>query len=56
MAKKEFAAGDKLIVKLHDGRIVDATVRAIVDDGWKLQVDFGNEGTALVKANQVVDS
>ena len=30
---REFAVGDKLKVKLHDGRIVDATVRAIVDDG-----------------------
>ena len=30
---REFAVGDKLKFKLHDGRIVDATVRAIVDDG-----------------------
>lgn len=46
--------GDKLKVKLHDGRIVDAVVRAIVDND-KLQVDYGHEETALVKANQVVD-
>lgn len=60
MAKKdkpdrEFAVGDKLQVKLHDGRIVDATVRAIVDDGEKLQIDFGHEETALVKVSHVID-
>jgi hypothetical protein len=52
---REFAVGDKLRVRLHDGRTVDATVRAIVDDGEKLQVDFGHEETALVKVSQVVD-
>jgi hypothetical protein len=52
---REFAVGDKLKVKLHDGRIVEATVRAIVEDGSKLQVDFGHEETALVKVSQVVD-
>lgn len=60
MAKKgkpdrEFAIGDKLQVKLHDDRIVDATVRALLDDGEKLQVDYGHEETALVKVSQVVD-
>ena len=52
---REFAVGDTFKVKLHDGRIVDVTVRAIVDDGGKLQVDFGHEETALVKPSQVVD-
>jgi hypothetical protein len=32
-----------------------ATVRAIVDEGEKLQIDFGHEETALVKTSQVVD-
>jgi hypothetical protein len=50
-----FTVGEKLKVKLHDGRIVDATVRAIVDDGEKLQIDFGHEETALVKVGQIVD-
>jgi len=58
MAKKEpeqtYKVGDKLQVKLHDGRIVDPTVRAIVDDGEKLQVDFGHEETALAKLSQVL--
>jgi hypothetical protein len=48
----EFAVGDKLKIELHDGRIVDATVRAIVDDGEGLQVDFAHEETALVKVSQ----
>jgi hypothetical protein len=52
---RDFSFGDKLQAKLHNGRIVDATVRAIVDDGEKLQIDFGNEETALVKTSQVVD-
>jgi hypothetical protein len=51
----EFYVGDQLKVKLLDGRIVDATVRAIVDYRSKLQVDFGHEETALVKPSQVVD-
>lgn len=60
MAKKnkpnrEFTVGDRLQAKLHDGRVVDATVRAIVDDGEKLQIDFGHEETALIKTSQVVD-
>jgi len=50
----EHHVGDKLQVKLHDGRVVDATVRAIVDGGEKLHVDFGHEETALVKVSQVV--
>jgi molybdopterin-binding protein len=53
--EREFVVGEKLKVKLHDGRIVDAIVRAIVDAGDKLQIDFGHEETALVKANQIVD-
>jgi hypothetical protein len=32
-------------------RVVDAVVRAIVEDGEKLQVDHGHEETALVKAS-----
>jgi hypothetical protein len=34
---------------------VNATVRAIVDEGEKLQIDFGHEETALVKTSQIVD-
>jgi hypothetical protein len=52
---KSFAVGDTVKVKLNDGRVVDATVRALVNDGeQKLQVDFGHEETALIGSWQVV--
>jgi hypothetical protein len=42
--------GDHVLVKLSGGRIVEATVKAIVDttEGMRLQVDFGFAETALV--------
>jgi len=43
---RSYDVGDQLKVKLHDGRTVDATVWAVVDDGDKLQVDFGHEDGA----------
>jgi hypothetical protein len=41
---------------MHRGRIVDATIKAIIDrtDGKRLQVDFGNDETALIHLWQVV--
>ena len=41
--------GDSLLVKLSGGRIVEATVKAVVEntDGVRLQVSFGNK-TALI--------
>jgi hypothetical protein len=44
-------------VNLRAGKIVDATIRAIIPqtDGLRLQVDFGFEQTALIHAWQVVD-
>ena len=43
------------MVKLSDGRIVEATVKAIVDttDGVRLQVSFGEE-TALIYPWKIV--
>jgi hypothetical protein len=54
---REFHIGDAVRVKLHDGRIVDATIRAVIeeDDKLQVQVDYGHEETALIKASQVVD-
>jgi hypothetical protein len=48
--------GDRVLVKLSGGRIVEATIKAIVDttDGVRLQVDFGYDETALVYEWQVV--
>ncbi len=43
-------------VSLPLGHIVDATIRAIVErtDGIHLQVDYGKDQTALVRASEVV--
>jgi hypothetical protein len=43
-----YKVGDTIKVKLHDGRKVDATVRAVVqqDGETKLNIDYGHEETA----------
>jgi hypothetical protein len=52
-----YAVGDRLKVNLHTGRIVEATIKAIIErtDGKRLQVDFGKDETALVHLWQVVE-
>jgi hypothetical protein len=52
----DFAVGDHIKVNMHRGRIVDGTVKAVVNhtDGPRLQVDFGNDETALIYLWQVV--
>jgi hypothetical protein len=54
--ERQFHAGDKVRVNLYHGRIEEAVVRAVVEhkDGFKLQIDFGNDQTALVDLSQVV--
>jgi hypothetical protein len=49
--------GDHVLVKLSGGRIVEATVKALVDttEGARLQMDFGYDETALVYEWQVVE-
>jgi len=42
-------------VNLHNGKVVDAMIRVIIDGGKKLQVDFGNDETALVQKWQIVE-
>jgi hypothetical protein len=51
----KYKVGDHLMVKLSGGRIVEATVKAIVDrtDGVRFQVSFGDE-TALIYLWQIV--
>jgi hypothetical protein len=41
--------GDHVLVKLSGGRIVEATIKAVVEttDGVRLQMSFGKE-TALI--------
>jgi hypothetical protein len=55
--EREFRVGEKVRVNLHAGKIVDATIRAIIPqtDGLRLQVDFGLEQAALIHVWQVVD-
>ena len=49
--------GDHLLVKLSGGRIVEATIKAIVDttEGVRLQVSFDDE-TALIYLWQIVEN
>ena len=49
------AVGDNIKVNLHNGKVVDATIRAVIDGGEKLQVDFGKDETALVQKWQIVE-
>jgi hypothetical protein len=51
----KYKLGDHVLVKLSGGRIVEATVKAIVDktDSIRLQVSFGDE-TALIYLWQIV--
>jgi hypothetical protein len=45
---REYKVGDQIIVKLHDGRNVNATIRAVFqqDGDTKLNIDYGHEETA----------
>jgi hypothetical protein len=47
--------GDRVLVKLSGGRIVEAMIKAIVDttEGVRLQVSFGDE-TARIYMWQIV--
>jgi hypothetical protein len=51
----KYKVGDHLQVKLSGGRIVEATIKAVVEttEGTRLQVSFGNE-TALIYPWQIV--
>jgi hypothetical protein len=56
-SEQDYAVGDRVKVNLHTGRIVDATIKAVIErtDGKRLQVDFGKDETALVHLWQVVE-
>ena len=53
---RNYKVGDRVKVNLHTGRIVDATIKAVIErtDGKRLQVDFGKDETALVHLWHVV--
>jgi hypothetical protein len=50
-----YKVGNSITVRLNDGRIVEAKIRAVVEqtNGLHLQVDYGHEETALVHEKQV---
>jgi hypothetical protein len=52
---RDYKVGDHILVKLSGGRIVQATIKAILEttEGVRLQVSFGNE-TALIYPWQIV--
>jgi hypothetical protein len=57
MPAKSHKVGDKILVNMHSGKIVDAIIKAVHDeftDGARYQVDFDKEKTALIRGWQIV--
>ncbi len=53
---RQHKVADHVLVKLSGGRIVEATIKAVVEtEGVRLQVSFGSE-TALIHPWQMVPS
>ncbi|MGB7728941.1 MAG: hypothetical protein WBL50_12980 [Candidatus Acidiferrum sp.] len=50
-----YEVGSPVVVRLNDGRIVKAKIRAVIEqtNGVHLQVDYGHDETALVHEKQV---
>jgi hypothetical protein len=55
-AERKYKVGDNLEVKLSGGRIVQGTIKAIINttDGVRLQLSFGDE-TAKIFFWQIVE-
>ena len=53
----KYKVGDHVLVKLLGGRIVEATIKAVIEttDGVRLQVSFGEE-TARIYEWQIIPS
>jgi hypothetical protein len=54
--RRPFKVGERVIIRLPVGQIVEATIRAVIErtDGIHLQVDWGYDQTALIEEWQVV--
>ncbi|MGB2662750.1 MAG: hypothetical protein WAK48_02025 [Candidatus Acidiferrum sp.] len=52
---KQYKVGNSITVRLNDGRIVEAKIRAVIEqtNGLHLQVDYGRDETALVHERQI---
>ena len=50
-----YKVGQSVVVRLNDGRIVEAKIRAVIEqtNGLHLQVDYGHDETALIHEKQV---
>ncbi len=50
-----YKVGSPIVVRLNDGRIVEAKIRAVIEqtNGLHLQVDYGQDETALIHEKQV---
>lgn len=55
-APRQYKVGGKIRVNMHSGKIVDATIKAIIDTtgGVKYQIDFDVQRTALISEWQIV--
>jgi hypothetical protein len=55
--EQDYAVGDRVKVNLRTGRIVEATIKTIIEhtDGKRLRVDFVKDETALIHLWQVVE-
>ena len=53
---REYKVGDHVLASLSGGRIVEATIKAIVEttEGVRLQVSFGDETAPIIMADQPV--
>ena len=51
----EYKVGNPTVVRLNDGRIVEAKIRAVIEqtNGLQLQLDYGHDETALIHEKQV---
>jgi hypothetical protein len=57
MPAKSHKVGEKIQVSLSGGRIVDATIKAVLDqftDGVRYQIDFEKDKTATIREYQIV--
>jgi hypothetical protein len=50
-----YKVGNPTVVRLNDGRIVEAKIRAVIEqtNGLHLQVDYGHDETALIHEKQI---
>lgn len=50
-----YKVGQSVVVRLNDGRLVEAKIRAVIEqtNGLHLQVDYGHDETALIHEKPV---